>query len=124
MSGQRCPKCGGYSWDNGKCKYCGHTLSSDERILQNGHFKPRFNPLDDVDVDKLIKGLKDREEQSRRNAIPRLSDCPYFNEHSLYYNSIADRFECMNIKKPCAKYNHPILPNTLEYQNIIDSLKK
>jgi hypothetical protein len=84
-------------------------------------FIPGFE-LGKVDIFKLAEGLKNKKEQERRQAIPRLSNCPYCHEHSLFYNSKDDCFECLNMKIPCPKYHNPILPNTSEYNSIIEYL--
>jgi hypothetical protein len=128
VSGGRCPKCGGYSWDDGVCKFCGYTPQ----------INPRFE-LGKVDIFELAEGLKKKEqekeqnkflknlgekEQERRKSIPRISDCPYCHENSLYYNPINDRFECLNKKTNCQKYSNPIVNDTQEYKSIIENLIK
>lgn len=108
MSGARCPSCGGYEWYDGICKHCGYNPPP---------FKPRVE-LGEVNVFKLAEGLKKKKEQERRQAIPRLSECPYCHEQSLFYNSIDDQFECMNMKGSCPRYNTPIQSGTTEYEKI------
>lgn len=105
----RCPSCGGYEWSDGVCKFCGYLLPKAP--------KPRFDMGNKVDVFKLAEGLKVREEQERRKAIPKLSGCPHCHKRSLFYNSIGDNFECLNLK--CQAYGHPILSSSEEYKSIL-----
>lgn len=111
MSGQRCPNCGGYEWHGGVCKHCGYIPKTST---------PSFE-LRKVDIFELAEGLKKKGGQERRQAIPRLSTCPYCHENSLFYDSINDRFGCLNINT-CPKYNHLILSNSPEYKSIILNL--
>jgi len=107
MSGQRCPHCGGYSWDNGKCKSCGYVFASTT---------PRFS-LGEVDINALAKGLKEKEEQKRRSRIPTLNNCPSCNIRSLFYDRISDLFECMN--HDCPKHNTQLKNGNPEYVTIL-----
>jgi uncharacterized FlaG/YvyC family protein len=51
MSGQRCPKCGGYVWADGICQSCGYSPKA----------RPHFE-FGKVDVFKLAEGLKAKEQ--------------------------------------------------------------
>lgn len=97
MSGQRCPNCGGYSWDNGVCNSCGYVPKTSA---------PRFD-LGEVDIFALAKGLKEKEEQKRRAKIPTLNNCPSCNVRSLFYDRIGDLFECMNLITRRAEFHWP-----------------
>lgn len=100
-----------YTTSKEHCVYC------EEYINNKSHFE-----LGKVDIFELAKGLKNKKEQERRKAIPNISTCPYCQEKSLFYDSIHDRFECLNAKKPCPKYKNPILTNTSDYKSIIQHL--
>lgn len=110
MSGQRCPKCGNYSWDDGKCKNCGYIPKD----------SPRFIPLDNVDVDKLVQGLKRKREQRDRDKVSEgknpaftiiketedyiLSTCPQCYEDSLFFDKRTGKSECLN-KMSCPTHS-------------------
>ena len=81
-----------------------------------GGVSPRFE-LGKVDPFKLAIGLAEKREKERRGKIPRLSDCPICHEHSLFYNLVDDKFECLNQK--CAVKQKHILPGTPEYKSIL-----
>ena len=108
MSSQRCPNCGGYSWDDGKCSHCGFVPKTS---------KPRFE-LNKVDIFDLADGLKKKQEENRRASIPTLNDCPFCKVHSLFYDRISDLFECMN--QTCTKNKIALKNGIAEYQNILE----
>jgi len=113
----------------GICKNCGYMPKTGSRF-----------EIEKVDIFDLAKALKEKEqekeaeeayltspeylekkkERERRLAIPRLSYCPYCHKHSLFYNSVDDRFECLN--KLCTISSKPILSDTEEYKNVIAHL--
>lgn len=107
MSGQRCPNCGGYSWDNGKCTNCGHVPNTG---------KPRFD-MGNVDIFELAKGLERKKEENRRAKIPTLNNCPFCKIRSLFYDRISDLFECMN--QTCGKHKIQFKNGFTEYNNIL-----
>ena len=77
--------------------------------------KPRSD-LGQVDAFKLARLLQEKEEKKRRVSIPRLSDCPTCQEHSLYYDLAGDNFSCLNLK--CGGYGTLILSGSEEYKSI------
>jgi ribosomal protein L32 len=118
MSGQRCPQCGGYSWNNeGICQNCGY---------MSGKITPNIS-IENVDVFKMAEAIRNRDNDNKLNeweiTIPRMSFCPVCNEYTLHYNKLKDYFECLNISKPCRIYFKPIICGTDEYNNIIKKFK-
>jgi len=60
----RCPSCGNYSWSEGEnsksCTFCGYTIP----------LKSNFHPLGKVDIFKLARLLKEKEERNEEAGNP------------------------------------------------------
>lgn len=74
--------------------------------------------IDEIDPFKMAIMLKIKkamkEEMERRSKIPQLSNCPQCLKHSLFYNNIADQFECLNLQCKII-----ISQSSLDYKRII-----
>jgi len=89
----RCRSCGAYEFVNGRCNFCGWAADT---------LEPTKGAMSgEVDIFEMAKLLEHRKEEERRSKIPRLSDCPKCHIHSLFYNTVADQFECL---RPECKY--------------------
>jgi hypothetical protein len=76
-----------------------------------GHSPYSAQPcVEDVDIFDLAKKLRDAEMQKWKEAtelkIPQRSYCPKCEECSLFFDSIHNQFECLNIG--CSMYGKPI----------------
>jgi len=100
-----------YYRDRGKTSAC----TNCSNYIYNSKPKSSLGPVDPF---RLAKLLKEKKEKERRDKIPRLSDCPRCLKPSLFYNSIDDTFECLNLE--CSIHNIPITADTEEYQLIVN----
>ena len=82
--------------------------------------RSRFE-LASIDLNKLHTIAIRNVMQKIKNSIPRLSECLHCQQHSLFYNSINDNFECLSIA--CAFNKKPILSASKDYIDVINSLK-
>ena len=71
---------------SGACHSCSYYIDTK---------RPRFG-LGKVDPFKLAEGLTRKKEEERRDKIPLLSDCSNCGKHSLFYDKIHDKFECLD----------------------------
>lgn len=92
---------------DGICSSCPHY----------GGSRARFD-LGKVDSFRLARMLAEKKEKERRDKILKLSDCPHCCKPSLFYNSVDDSFECLNLE--CPVHSIPITADTEEYKSIID----
>ncbi len=100
----RCPKCGGYEWNEGICKFCGYMPKAE----------PAQGGLGMVDVFKLAEGLAAKEKRDKPVEIDKSSKlriCPKCGLQTLMYNKFANKDECLN--KYCPKRNRPTLSEEL-----------
>lgn len=81
--------------------------------------RARFD-LGKIDIFRLGKLLREKQEKEKRGKIPKLSDCPYCYEHSLFYNLVDDKFECLNLK--CQAHSSHIIASTGKYKSILHAL--
>lgn len=72
---------------NGICSNC--------PSYENG-VRPKADWLPSIDPFKLADELAKKQEKDRRNKIPLLSNCPRCGKHSLFYDRIHDKYECLN----------------------------
>ena len=105
MSNQRCPKCGGYSWDDkDRCFNCGYCIENSHppawwgsKNFHGSGYKNQRHIIKDSNLERIVHSYSIEIKYPVKD-VPELIECPICKNKSLFCNKYTNLYECLNLK--------------------------